>query len=654
MALKMLPTPQWALLLALAAPAAAAETQAPAMPAQAEAAPGAPIPLEHFIDPESFGSIKISPDGAHYAATVPMDDRTLLVILRRADNKQTAIVALEKKGHIHRFSWVNPRQVVYSVATRHGPLDHPVANPFLYIVDVDGNPRSVARSEEMYLLDPLRLEDDEILVGFTGRHRYGVGRVDLRTGRVTAQRGHSPLHSETLYVDNAGDVRLSLGYIAQETLPRLYLRNAEGKWVPVNIEKETGERMYVSGFSGDNRLAYLLVERRDGPDEYASLDLETLERKPLLRNPRVDVYTTLHSPLDGGVSAVVFLDGKPTLEYLRPDDPHARELKKLARAFPGSYVFPTSYTLDGQMGVYFVSSDVNSGEYYLVDHARGKADFIAAASDKLDPASMSPMRPFRFKARDGLEMEGFLTVPRSWLAGRPGPLVVMPHGGPKGVFDTWGFDHEVQMLASRGYAVLQLNFRGSGNYGRAFREAGDRQWGRKMQDDLTDATRWAIAEGVAAPGRICLYGASYGAYASMMGLVREPDLYACGIGNVGVYDLPQLYREETTGSRYAQVTLDEMLGGSGLAEISPPRLAASIRVPVLLGAGGDDGRAPPHHTRTMRRALENAGVPVEAVIYENEGHGYYDKANRVDWARRVLAMLDKTIGPGRPGATASP
>lgn len=616
--------------------------------------PASAIPLDHFLESDAFGSLKISPDGKHLAATVPYEKSIVLVVLRREDMKQTAVVKLEDEGLVDGFWWANERQVLYTVATRHGPLDKPVGNPYLYIVDVDGNPRQVRRGEMMWLVDLMPEDPENIRVSFGAQRRYSVGTVNLATGKIEVEKVSWPANSTSGYsLDNGGRVRGVRGYIANEMYPRLWVQDAAGEWKEINNENAGDTPLYIAGFSADDRTAYLMAERRRGTDEFLALDLATLETVSLFRNPRVDASHVLTSPLHGGVIAVVYLDGKPKLEYVLPDDPHALALKQLAKAFPGSYVYPTSYTRDGKVGLYEVSSDVNSGEYYLVDHDQGKASFVAARSDRLDPRQMSPSKPFRFTARDGREIEGFLTIPRDRPAGQPGPLVLMPHGGPIGVFDRWGFDTEVQMLASRGYAVMTVNFRGSGNYGREFRFAGHRQWGRAMQDDLTDATRWAIEQKVAAPGRICLYGASYGAYAAMMGLVREPGLYACGIGNVGVYDLPQLYREETVGSRVGQHMMEQILGSEGLEEISPPSQAGKIKVPVLLGAGAEDYRAPVHHTRAMRRALRNAGVPVEAVIYANEGHGYYDLDNRRDWARRVLALLDRSIGSGQGAAPAA-
>ena len=613
--------------------------------AQARTDTGVPM---QFLSVDKFVDLKISPDGEHYAVTVPLEGRTALSVLRRVDLKQTAHVVPEPGQHVAGFDWANAKQLVYSVALGDGPRAAPVPMPSLYLLPVDGGESRRLGKIPVYMLDPLRDDDDHILVSYwRDIGRAPVSRMDLRTGRIVMPRMKMPpIPSREYVVDNAGEVRFASGYEFNDTRSRLFLRQ-DGSWHAVNTERQSGEHIHVLGFSGDNRTAYFGVEQGNGPDGLQAFDLATRERRPLARHERVDVGRVLRSPLDDGVIAVEYWDGPPSLQVIEADDPFVRELEKIRRAFPGSYVTPTSYTRDGKTGVYRVSSDVNSGEFYRVDHASGEAVFLTARNDQHDPAAMAPMRTFRFKARDGLELQGFLTVPPG-SDGKSVPLVLIPHGGPKGIFDTWGFDAETQMLASRGYAVMQVNFRGSGNQGRAFRESANGEWGARMQDDLTDATRWALAEGIAAPGRICIYGASYGGYAAMMGLVREPGLYACGIGSVGVYDLVQLQKEERDNFRSREY-FATALGKVDLAAVSPARRAAEIRVPVLLGAGGRDRIAPPSHTQRMAEALEAAGVPVDHVVYEAEGHGYYKAANRLDWARRVLDLLDRTIGPGRGG-----
>jgi dipeptidyl aminopeptidase/acylaminoacyl peptidase len=224
-------------------------------------------------------------------------------------------------------------------------------------------------------------------------------------------------------------------------------------------------------------------------------------------------------------------------------------------------------------------------------------------------------------------------------------LVVLPHGGPFGVFDRWTFDVEPQILAAAGYAVLQVNYRGSSNYGRSFSQAGAQQWGRTMQDDLTDATHWAIDQGIADRSRICMYGASYGAYASLMGAAKEPDLYRCAAGYVGVYDLVTLSAEESRESKRMNTWTSEWMGkGEGLASVSPTRIANRIKVPVFLAGGGEDETAPIEQSEKMERALKQAGVPVETLYYRTEGHGFYTVEHQREYYTRLLAFLARNLG----------
>ena len=231
---------------------------------------------------------------------------------------------------------------------------------------------------------------------------------------------------------------------------------------------------------------------------------------------------------------------------------------------------------------------------------------------------------------------------------RPAALVVVPHGGPYGIFDQWQFDDESQLLAAAGYAVLRVNFRRSGNYGRAFLHAGAREWGGRMQDDLTDATQWAIDAKIADPQRICLYGASYGGYAALMGVVRAPRLYRCAAGYVGVYDLELMRRKTARTSRSLRNWGEDWIGSRGtLASVSPSALADRIKVPVLLVAGGEDEIAPIAHSKRMEKALRAAGVPVQTLYVDSEGHGFYTEAHRREFYTRLLAFLADHLGGQR-------
>jgi dipeptidyl aminopeptidase/acylaminoacyl peptidase len=326
-------------------------------------------------------------------------------------------------------------------------------------------------------------------------------------------------------------------------------------------------------------------------------------------------------------------------------------LATLMQQCPGEDVRITSSTPDGSKVVFLVSSDRDPGQFFLYDGAAGKATMLFARMPWIKEGEMASMEPVTLKARDGLMLHGYLTRPRGKDDAKHLPLVVFVHGGPYGIRDSWDFDPDVQMLASRGYAVLQVNFRGSGGYGDAFIRAGFREWGAKMQDDVTDATRWAIAEGVADPSRICIFGASYGGYAALRGATKEPDLYRCAIGYVGVYDLRLMYTrgdipQSTYGDNYLKMVLgeDENL----LWDRSPLAHIDQLKAKVMLIVGGEDNRVPPVQGERLHAALDKAHIAHEWIYERTEGHGFYDEDHRADLDAKIAAFLDANIGQRAP------
>jgi dipeptidyl aminopeptidase/acylaminoacyl peptidase len=270
---------------------------------------------------------------------------------------------------------------------------------------------------------------------------------------------------------------------------------------------------------------------------------------------------------------------------------------------------------------------------------------------------MARMEPVTLRARDGLALHGYLTWPAGKEAAQRLPLVVYLHGGPYGVRDSWGFDAEVQLLASRGYAVLQLNFRGSGGYGVPFMQAGFRQWGAAMQDDVSDATRWAITQGIADPGSICIFGASYGGYAALEGAVRDPDLYKCAIGYVGIYDLRLMYArgdipQSIFGENYLKMVLGE--NENELYDRSPIAHVDRLKATVMLIVGGADERVPPVQGERLHEVLLARKIEHEWLYQRTEGHGFYAEAHLVDMYEKLLALLDRQIGDNRTKAAQTP
>jgi dipeptidyl aminopeptidase/acylaminoacyl peptidase len=632
---------------------------------------GTQIPLEDFLKDDAFGTIEISPTGEYLAATVPLEDRTSLIILRVSDMSKTGHVTLPKKTHIAGFDWVNDQRILFSIGEKQGSLEQPRGTGELYGVNADGSGQgaaliglrakgskyATAQNAKLVFANIIHLLPDDpkfVLVSIAefGSEFTSVERMNVETGRRLAV-ARAPVRNAQFLADPKGVVRFALG-AGSDLKSKTYYRDDErGEWRLINDEAITGLIVGVAGFNADATVAYLQVEQEQGPDAIEAFDTNTGNRKLVLRDAVVDPSGTLVSPVDGGVWGVVFNGTAPRIEYLDPDSPFAAAHRSLSAALPGQMVFPAGFTRDGQIGLFRAYSDRVPMDFYLFDRKAGSARYLASRAGWFKPEDLAASKPIVVRARDGLDLHGLLTVPNG-SDGKNMPLIVNPHGGPFGPYDAWNFDLDAQVLASRGYAVLKINFRGSGNYGRAFQRAGYKQWGGTMQDDITDATRWAIAQGIADPRRICIYGASYGAYASLMGVVKEPDLYACAAGNVGVYDMPTMYGKGDVQERRAgENFLKEALGEENLAAISPTLLADRIKVPVLLAAGAEDERAPPVHTEMMRDALERLNKPVETVIYKGEGHGSYLLKNRLDGYRRLLAFFDRHIGGGMSASAAS-
>lgn len=629
----------------------------------------AQVDVNAFVRKDQFEDIKLSPNGEYFAATVPLEDRTVLAITSRADNKLRATFALGKNSHVGGFWWVSPDRVVIAVAQKFGQLDEPVPTGELYAIGAEGGKPAILvgyridtqqvgsniqkkKSEELSatLIDTLPGDDKNVLVAIWPWNEdpyTRVDRMDVFTGRrVPVAR--APVRRAEFTTDNASVVRFAHG-AGGDNVAKLYHRTGEGaEWILVNDEAATRRVESPMGFSKDNRTAYLRVQQPEGADAVVAYDTVTGERKEVLRNANVSPEGTISEFGPRGVPVGVFLaDGKWSTAFFDDNSLEARLYRSLEAAFPGEAVTITSSTDDGRLVLVAVWSDRNPGDFYIFDTQTKKADFLLARRQWFDPEKMAAQQPIRLKSRDGLDLHGYLTLP----PGKSGklPMIVLPHGGPFGRRDYWGFSNDPQILAAAGYAVLQVNFRGSGGYGRRFHQAGAQQWGGTMQDDLTDATRWAIAQGHADPTRICLHGASYGAYATLVGVAKEPSLYKCAAGHVGVYDLPTMQREDARDSRSLGRWSKEWVGeGAMLSTASPTNMAQQIKVPVFLSAGGEDVVAPIEHTELMERRLKAAGVPVETLYKKTEGHGFYKPENQQEYYTRLLAFFNRHLG----GATA--
>lgn len=624
------------------------------------------VDVQAYVKKDSFNDIKLSPNGDYYAATVMLDDKTALAILRRSDNKLTANFRLGKNTHVSDFWWVNPERVVISIDEKFGALDQPRGTGELYAINADGTQAELLVGQRVagaglgtliqtkkveriaaFLVDDLKGDDKGVVVSvmpFSADPYTRAERLDVYNGRRTPL-ARAPVRNAFFVTDNQGVVRFASGF-GVDNVRKLYYRKGGGaEWRLLSDEAVTGHKEWPIGFSSDDATAYFETEQAEGPNAIVAFDIDGETRKQVLSDGDVDPGRFIYR--NGTMTPVgaFFMDGKPRTAFFDNGSPEARLYRSLEAAFENQAVRITSQTADGRLALVQVSSDTNPGDFYIFDTVSKKADHLLSRRDWFDPDKMATVKPVKLPARDGLVLHGYVTLPRG-SSGKNLPTVVMPHGGPYGIQDTWGFDGDAQLLADAGYAVLQVNFRGSGGYGQAFTKAGAREWGGKMQDDVTDATRWMIQQGIADPKKICIHGASYGGYAALMGAAKEPGLYQCAAGYVGVYDLPTMHTHGDIQRRGSGETyLREWIGDrAGLAVVSPNRLADRIKVPVFLAAGGEDERAPIEHSKMMEQALKKAGVPVETLYYPNEGHGFYVEANRKEYYTRLLAFLSQHLG----------
>ena len=629
------------------------------------------VDVQAYVKKDRFNDIKLSPNGDYYAATVALEDRTALVILRRSDNKLSANFSMGKNTHVADFWWVNPERVVIGMAEKFGALDQPQPTGELYAINADGTqadlligqrvrgeglgtkiqPKKVERVAA-FLVDDLPTDDKNVVVSvmpFNADPYTRAERLDVYSGR-RAPLARAPVRNADFVTDNQGVVRFANGF-GTDNVRKLYYRKGDGaEWRLLSDEAVTGHKERPIGFSADDATAYFETEQATGPNAIVAFDIASEIRKELLRDDDTNPARIIYGNGTMVPVGAFFMDGKPRTAFFDDTVPEARLYRSLEAAFANASVRITSQTADGRLALVQVRSDRNPGDFYIFDTVAKKADHLLSRRDWFEPEQMAQVRPITLAARDGLPLHGYVTLPHG-SSGKNLPTVVMTHGGPFGIQDNWVFDGDAQMLAEAGYAVLQVNFRGSGGYGQAFTKAGARQWGGKMQDDVTDATRWLIQQGIADPGKICIYGASYGAYAALMGAAKEPSLYRCAAGYVGVYDLPTMHVEGDVQRRGSGETyLREWIGErTALAGVSPNRMADRIKVPVFLAAGGEDERAPIAHSKMMERALRKAGVPVETLYYDTEGHGFYVEAHQREYYTRLLAFLARSLG----GTTAS-
>lgn len=625
-------------------------------------------PVTSFTNVAKFESMKISPNGTYLALTRRTTEHEVMTVLRLQDMKLSTQAHFGDLIDIASFEWASDSRLLISPARRFpGLIAYKAPTGEIIGFDADGKRAEllfgplagkmqtgtrIEQRQSVYaaaeVIDTLPADPDEVLIQTYG---YGVEgefnvvyRMNVRSGKLKKVAA-SPVRNGTFLTDFEHRVALVSGEDRAGNDQVFYRGPDSNEWKLLASSAMNKGYLWPVAPSGQ-KGGFFVFDDRDAPTRGVFVwTPETGAQRLLFRHPDVDVGLEGVDPA-GKPWGFWYVDHFPGYWYPEPEHPLARVHQWLRTKFPNHEVDITSQTDDLTLAVARVTEPRTPPVFFVVDVSHHKLTHQLPSRPDLKPEDLAAMEAIEFSARDGMKIRGYLTTPNGPRT-KQLPMIVMVHGGPHGVWDSFGFDFEAQLLASRGYAVLQVNYRGSGGRGRVFEGAGYGRWGREMQDDITDGVRWVIGDGVADPKRICIYGGSYGAYAALTGAFREPDMFRCAVGMAGVYDLPLLFEKGDVQKIERGVNYLKLAVGTDMEELkrrSPVYNADKIRAAVLLLHGKIDERAPFEHAKRMREALEKAGNPPEWSTEWGEGHGFFDEANRAAAYELMLKFFAKHLG----------
>lgn len=610
-------------------------------------------PVEHFFAEPDVRSMQLSPDGKLLAFLTTLGTGKVGIALMHLDTGKVEPLVAADDENIDYFIWKGPDHIVYfgdlGGNESHAYRSISISKRHVTALAESYRERYSDRANWAILIDELPHDPRHMLI--YGPKEIGGNVASLYVlDVVNGNRRPAPINenkiaiSETDYVvDCAGIIRARRRFEGDKSVYEVR-REPTSSWTKVAEFPANDPQWSFVDFAADNDTLYVLTRDQTDTTRLHSLSCRTLQLSaPLFHSPEGDITGLIFSRDHTKLYGVAYETDRPRFHWFDAD--HAKLRAQIDATLPATFNSIVSRSDDEQLLVIHSWSDRDPGTYYLLDRRQPRLMMLGKVNRYIVPARMQPMEPIQFTARDGLVLHGYLTR-GAGTNGAPAPLIVHPHGGPYGPRDSWGFDPDVQFLASRGYSVLQINYRGSGGYGHSFEVAGKREWGGKMQDDLTDGVKWAIEQKIADPTRIAIYGGSYGGYAALAGATFTPDLYKCAINYVGVSDLnlitswgrgrydrssDQFYREWVGDDKQYKF------------ERSPVNFVERIKIPTLHAYGFNDPRVEIENWRRLEPKLKQFGKTYEAVIEQGEGHGFRNEKARFEFYRRMEAFLAKYL-----------
>jgi dipeptidyl aminopeptidase/acylaminoacyl peptidase len=618
------------------------------------------IPLTHFFDNPEIAGAQISPDGQWLTSLKPYRNKLNVHVRSLAGRLPERRLTSDTARPVTGYFWSADSKYVLYVQDKGGNENYHV-----YRVPIAGSGVPDAKDLTPYegvraiIFDVPRDLPDRILIGLNKRTQtaFDVYWLNLASGDTTMV-AQNPGRLLGFLLDKQHQLRAAQGSNEQGGTD-IYARAAnQGEWRKVASYPATdnvaalrvhpnGRQLYMSSNAGETDLAQLVL-----------LDLETGATTPVESDPEkeVDFGSAVFSDITDSLLATVYV--ADTVRIYPKNERVARDVANIKRLHDGTPGV-SSMTRDEMKWIVSFDSPTDPGATYLYDRATGRARFLFRPRPWLNPRDLAPMEPVSFNSDDGLTIHGYLTTPLG-VPRRNLPMVLVVHGGPW-ARDTWGYDPEAQLLANRGYAVLQINYRGSTGYGKAFYNAAVREWAGKMHTDLIDGVRWAISEGIADSSRVAIYGGSYGGYAMLVGLTFTPQVFACGVDYVGpsslvtlIESFPAYWRPFLEGSFYRHVGNPTVAADvEDMKKRSPLFFVDRIQDPLLIVQGANDPRVTKREADQMAIALRDRGVKVRYLLAPNEGHGFLNSDNRLALYRAMELFFKDCLG-GRAQTTVAP
>ena len=601
------------------------------------------IPLEDFFSNSERTGYQLSPDGSYISYMAPYKDR-LNVFVRRVDETDEHAIRItnETERSVAGYMWADNQRLLYMKDTAGDE------NYQLYGVHRDGSDDRAYTAFDgvrTSLIDDLEEQQGVVMIGMNKRNPevFDPYRLNIETGELTLL-AENPGNIQGWMTDHDGRLRVATAIVDGVNTQILYRDTEDEPFKPVLT---TNFRDVVSfmEFTPDNKEVYAATNLHRDKTILVRMNPATCEELEVLyENERYDIASISYSRKRKKLLSVYCTGHKePVRHYFDAEEEQLRQ--RIKAHFPNQrYGIADTDKAEANYLIY-VGGDRTRGSYWHYNALTDEAKKIADLAPWIKSDEMNAMHPVCYTTRDGLQIEAYLTLPDGLTpdTAKQLPVVVNPHGGPW-ARDCWGYSSEVQFLSNRGYAVFQMNFRGSTGYGRHFLEASYKQWGLKMQDDITDGVKWLIEQGIANPKRIAIYGGSYGGYATLAGLTFTPDLYACGIDYVGVSNLFTFMQTIPPYWRPMLEMMYEQVGhpehdADQLAATSPALHADKIKVPLFVAQGANDPRVNKAESDQMVEALRQRGVVVEYMVKDNEGHGFHNQENRFDFYRAMERFL---------------